>query len=307
MHHELRSADIHRMLRERANWGRWGDDDQLGALNLVTAEKRVEAAALVRTGRMVSLSHPIPTRPRPDIPRPAQHLLSVAERGTGGIATDFYGIEYHGLATTHIDALAHAWDENGMWQGRDPVDELTSRGARWGGIERWGGGILTRGVLLDVPRFRNGAYVTHETPVHGGELKAIAASQGVRMRPGDAVFVYSGRAAWDAENPVWGSERTADGRSRRPGLHLSCLDFLRDHDSAVLGWDMLDAAPNPWGLPWTVHAAIFSYGMALIDNCLLEPLAQACAEEGRYDFMLTVAPLIVPGGTGSPVNPLASF
>jgi kynurenine formamidase len=295
------------LLRERANWGRWGDDDQRGALNLVTPQKRVEAARLVRTGRTVSLSHPLATRPREDNPRPAQHFLSVERRGSGGIATDYYGVEYHGRATTHIDGLAHAWNEDGLWLGRDPEHELTSRGSRWGGIEHWKEGILTRGVFLHVPRFRGTPYVTHDEPVHGAELEAIAAAQGVTMTPGDAVFVHSGRAAWDAENPTWGTEETPDGRFRRPGLHLSCLEFLRDNDCAVLGWDMLDAAPNPWGIPWTVHGAIFAYGVALLDNCLLEPLSEACEEEGRFDFMLTVAPLVVVGGTGSPANPLATF
>jgi hypothetical protein len=75
----------------------------------------------------------------------------------------------------------------------------------------------------------------------------------------------------------------------------------------VLGWDLMDATPNEYGLSWTVHGALFAYGVALLDNCLLEPLAAACAELGRYEFMLTIAPLPVVGGTGSPANPLALF
>jgi kynurenine formamidase len=307
MARELDDAEIRHLLHGRANWGRWGDDDQVGALNLVTAAKRVEAAGLVRSGRALSLSHPVPTAPSDKVRRPAQHHTMTAPRGAGGIATDYYGLEYHGVSTTHLDALCHAWDDQGMWQGRDPRAELTPRGSRWGGVEHWRHGILTRGVLLDVPRFRGQPFVTHEEPVRGGELAEVAAAQGVTVTPGDAVLVYSGRDAWDAANPPWGTETTPDGAPRRPGLHASCLAFLRDHDCAVLGWDMLDAAPNPWGLPWAVHAAIFAYGMALIDNCALSGLSAACAEEGRYDFMLTVAPLVVPGGTGSPANPLATF
>jgi kynurenine formamidase len=304
---ELDDREVRHLLHGRANWGRWGDDDQLGALNLVTDAKRVQAARLVRTGRTVSLSHPIVTSANDGVARPAQHYTLTAPRGVGGIATDYYGIEYHGVTTTHLDALCHAWDDEGMWQGRDPGVEVTSRGSRWGGIDHWRGGILTRGVLLDVPRLRGEPYVTRERPVRGDDLEAIASAQGVEVTPGDAVFVYSGRDAWDAENPPWGTESGPDGGPDRPGLHASCLGFLRDHDCAVLGWDMLDAAPNPWGIPWTVHGAIFAYGMALIDNCALAPLARACAEQGRYDFMLTVAPLVVTGGTGSPTNPIATF
>ena len=304
---ELSKLDIQHLLRDRANWGRWGDDDERGALNLVTDAKRVQAAQLVRSGRSVSLSHPITTDARANNPHPAQHYTKTSPRGSGGIATDFYGFEYHGVTTTHLDALCHAWDDGGMWQGRDPEVEFTPGGSRWGGIEHWSAGVVTRGVLLDVPRFRGEPYVTHERPVLGSELEAIAAAQGVTVTPGDAVFVYSGREAWDADKPVWGSEYTPTGQPLRPGLHGSCLGFLRDHDCAVLGWDMLDAAPNPWDIPWAVHGAIFAYGMALIDNCALAPLSEACAEEDRFEFMLTVAPLVVPGGTGSPVNPLATF
>jgi kynurenine formamidase len=90
-------------------------------------------------------------------------------------------------------------------------------------------------------------------------------------------------------------------------LHASCLPFLRDHDVAVLVWDLLDAAPTEYDIPWTVHGALYAYGVALLDNALLQPLAEACAQEKRYEFMLVVAPLKVVGGTGSPVNPIALF
>jgi kynurenine formamidase len=192
------------------------------------------------------------------------------------------------------------WDDEGMWNGRDPKVDVTSAGARFGGIQHWRDGITTRGVLLDVPRFRGEPSVTIERPVHGSELEAIAEAQGVRVEPGDALVVYSGREAWQAAHPDWSGYRPPS-----PGLHASCLPFVRDHDIAVLAWDLMDAAPNEYGVPWTMHGAIFSYGVALVDNALLQPLAEACAEEGRYEFLLTFAPLPVVGGTGSPVNPIA--
>jgi hypothetical protein len=195
----------------------------------------------------VSLSYPISAGADQSLGRPAQHYTLTAPRGAGGIATDYYGIEYHGVSVTHLDALCHVWDDAGMWQGRDPKAEVTSRGSRWGGVEHWRSGIVTRGVLLDVPRFRGTPYVTHDRPVHGDELEDIAAAQGITVSRGDAAFVYSGRDAWDAVNQPWGSETTAEGAPFRPGLHASCLSFLRDHDCAVLGWDMLDgrAARGP--------------------------------------------------------------
>lgn len=288
-------------LKDRTNWGRWGADDQKGAINLITPEKRRAAAALVRNGRAVSLSRILATVAGPSNPNPAQHFMRWSGRPGGGGAVDYYGLIYHGYTTTHIDALCHVWDEHGMWNGRDPGDEITPMGARFGDIDQWKEGIITRGVLLDVVKHRGEPFVTEEQPVHGWELAEIAAAQGVSLEPGDAVLVYSGREAWHAQHPEW------NGGPLGPGLHASVLPFLRDSDVSVLGWDMMDQSPNEYGVTWTVHGALYAYGVALLDNALLQPLAEACAEEGRYTFMLTIAPLRVRGGTGSPCNPIALF
>ena len=113
--------------------------------------------------------------------------------------------------------------------------------------------------------------------------------------------VYSGREAYTEAYGSWG------GGDSRAGLHASCLPFIRDNDIAILIWDMMDASPNEYGFPHTVHAVIPAYGVALLDNALLKPLAKVCAEEGRYEFMMSINPLVVVGGTGSPVNPIAVF
>lgn len=295
--------EVDSYLRDRRNWGRWGEKGSLGAINLITAAKRVAAAQLVKTGRTVSMSRPFPVTPSQENPRPAHHYVQVLDRPpNGGAAVDYYGVYYHGTATTHIDAMCHVWNEDGMWEGRDPSEELTFDGARHGTVDEWSDGIITRGVLLDVPKHRGRPYVTQDEPVHGWELEDIAGKQGVALEPGDAVMVYSGREAYARDHGgVWG------GGAERPGLHASCLPFLRDNDVSILGWDMMDLMPNGYDIPWSVHGAIFAYGVALVDNSLLEPLAQACAEEGRYEFMYLTAPLRVVGGTGSPVNPVAVF
>jgi kynurenine formamidase len=301
-------ADVRSWIRDRNNWGRWGKDDQLGALNLVTPAKRVAATRLVKTGRGVSLSRPFPKEPGPNNAYPAQHYMRTVPRGKGGFAADYYGIFYHGIASTHIDALCHTWDEGGMWNGRDPKKEITFEGATFGSVEHWCEGIITRCVMLDVPRHRGVGSVTQDAPVHGWELDEILSKRGIRLEPGDAVAVYSGRDAWQAANPDTPYGRPfGGGPNVRPGLHVSCLPFLRDHDVSMLVWDMLDHLPIGYDIPWAVHAALFAYGVALVDNALLEPVAKACVEEGRDDFMLVIAPLRVVGGTGSPANPLAVF
>ena len=296
--------EVDSYLGERRNWGRWGKDDELGAINLITAEKRAAAAALVRSGRNLSLSRHFPKTPGPGNANPAQHWMRTLVRGTGGAAVDYYGIAYHGMAATHLDALCHLWNEEGMWNGRDPSKEITFDGATFGSVDRWGEGIITRGVFIDIPNHRGESYVTQERPVHGWELEDAARAQGVTMEPGDALVVYSGREAWQEAHP---DTPYGDSGPDRPGLHASCIPFLRDNDVSSLVWDMIDLAPTGYDIPWTVHGVIFAYGVAILDNALLEPLAKACAEEGRYEFMLMIAPLKVAGGTGSPVNPIALF
>ena len=296
-------AEVDSFLRDRTNWGRWGERGGAGAINLITAEKRLSAVSLVKKGRPVSLSRPLPVTPSVENPRPAQHFMMKGERPFGGgAATDYYGVAYHGTATTHIDALCHVWNQDGMWDGRDPAEVIGFDGARYATVDEWKDGILTRGVLLDVPRHRGKPYVTLEEPVHGWELEDIAREEGLSLEPGDAVIVYSGRDAYAQDHDgVWG------GGSSRPGLHASCLPFLRDNDASLLVWDMMDASPNEYQVPWSVHGAIFAYGVALVDNALLQPLAEVCAEEKMYEFMLTINPLVVVGGTGSPANPIAMF
>ncbi len=288
---------------EDTNWGRWGNKVSAGAMNLITNEKRLEAVSLATIGRTVSLSRPLPVTPAADNPRPAQHYMHKEERPfEGGAAMDYYGVFYHGTATTHIDALCHVWDKNGMWEGKTPDDVIKFGGANFGTVAEWKDGILTRGILLDVPKHRNKPYVTLSEPVHGWELEDIAKEQNTEIKSGDAVFVYSGRDKYAADNNGrWG---TPDGR---PGLHASCLPFVKSNNIAILGWDMMDASPNEYQIPWTVHGVIFAYGVALVDNAYLEPLSNACAEEERYEFMLSLNPLYVQGGTGSPANPIAIF
>ena len=285
-------AEVESWYTDRRNWGRWGDDDQKGAVNLITPEKSAAAAALVASGRKVSLSSAF---------EPEQHFLRKSSRpGGSGAVVDYYGFIYHGQAMTHIDALCHMWDSDGMWQGRDPDAEVTTQGAAFGAIDAWGDGIITRGVLLDVPRHRGEPHVTPERPVQGWELEEIAQAQGVEVEPGDALLVHSGREAYVRAGNAYGG-------GDRPGLSVTCARFIRDHDVSLLGWDMMDLRPDPYGLAFPVHGVLFNYGVALIDNALLKPLADACAEEGRYAFLFMVLPLKATRGTGSPVNPIAMF
>jgi kynurenine formamidase len=293
----------------RRNWGRWGENDQRGTINLITPDTRVAAARHVVSGRAVSLSRPLPTDAGPHNTQPVQHWWRrSAWKHGGGTTVDYLGLYCHGVTMTHLDALCHTWEEGGGYNGRPPED-IGFDGAHFGGIEQWADGIVARGVLLDVPRHRGVDYVTQDEPVHGWELESILRRRSIELQPGDAICVYSGRDAWQSANrdQPYGRWIGPSGEIERPGLHASCLPFLRDHDVSVLVWDMLDHWPDGYEVPFTIHATIYAYGLALLDNAQLEPLAKACAEEGRDDFMLVIAPLVAVGGTGTPVNPIALF
>jgi kynurenine formamidase len=302
------TAEEYASWREKfCNWGRWGDDDELGTLNHITPEARRRAASLVQDGRSVCLARPLDTAAGPANPYPAHHM--VPTRGSGGMM-DWFGMFIHGFTQTHIDALCHLTGADGQsfYNGKT-LDPYRMSPGRTGTIEWWRHGIVTRGVLYDIPRLRGTEYVETGHPVHGWDLLDAAAAQGVEPAPGDAVLIRSGHGRYfelhPDEKPPFGSPS---------GVHCSALEFLFETDAAVLAWDWQDAPiadqgiPNP--LPITTalhvhHIAIPYMGLPLIDNADLEELARACAEAGRWEFQFICAPLVLLGGTGSPVNPLA--
>jgi kynurenine formamidase len=291
-------------LTDRRNWGRWGGEDQRGAFNLITPETVIAAARLVRSGVRISLAQPLATSPGLKNSPPVVHTVHKRQYGHpsgAGEAGDTVTATWHHPLMTHLDALCHVWDGNGMWNGRDPEVEITPDGSRWGGIQEWKDGFICRGLMFDVPRHRGEPYVTQDHPVHGAELREIAAARGIEPRPGDALVVFSGRAAYERDNGPMQAER-------RPGLHASCLPVVRDSDCSVLIWDMEDLTPSGYdAAAWSVHGVLYAYGVALVDAVVLEPLAEQCRHEGRDEFLLLALPLVINGATASPVNPVAVF
>jgi kynurenine formamidase len=279
-----------RVAEQLTNWGRWGKEDQMGAINYITSEKRRAAAASVRSGRAVSLARE--TALNDGIDR-GQHEVF---RYPGGGCGDFIGLVFHGYRVTHIDALCHIFGGGRMFNANDDAS-ITEGGASRLSIDRLGPeGVVSRGVLLDIARLKGGP-LELGTAIRPADLEAAEQRQGVRVEEGDILFVRTGRHA------------EPDG-SRASGLHAECLPWLHERRVAVLGGDCAnDVIPNEferWILP--IHiVGIVNLGLHLVDNADLEPLAKACEEEGRWEFLLTIAPLRFKGATGSPVNPIALF
>ena len=304
----LDQSDIERMMEELSNWGRWGADDQLGAANLITPAKRFEAIATVTEGITVSLEHQLLTETALDVPSPFQRrVLAVPDPTTepafrGGVS-DNYNISYHGYSHSHVDSLCHILYKGKMYNGQDQ-DTITEAGCTTNSIANLQDGIVTRGVLIDIPRLKGVDYLEPGTPIYQEDIEAFEEMAGVVVRPGDAVFVRTGRWARRAELGAWDVARSA------AGLHASTMPWFKARDVSFLGGDAAsDLVPSQIegvGLP--IHLlTIVAMGVDLFDNQDLEAVAETAARLNRWEFMVIAAPLAVEGGTGSPVNVLAIF
>jgi len=292
-------AVYERWKTELSNWGRWGADDELGTLNLITPAKRVEAAGLVTAGVSVSLAAVADTVQAVDNPNPYGHEML-------GISSDRISVDYHGIAHSHLDALGHINDDGVFYNGYHPdPDVVVASGHPRESILNVKNGIFTRGVLIDIPRLRGVPYLEPGTPIYVEDLEAWEKEAGVRVGPGDALFVRTGVWARRAAEGPWLRGRARGARSA--GLHPSVIPWLRERDVAVMGSDHPHYV-SPSNLPGAVHDFSLLYlGMSLFDNLDLEALAETCAEQGRWEFLVTAAPLPIRGGTGSPINPIATF
>ena len=290
--------EFNAMFEEINNWGRWGADDELGTMNLITTEKIREAAALVQSGITVSLAHnPIPEE-TPDNPdRAFNHTMGQSLR------SDTYEFTYHGYGVSHIDSLCHF-----LWNDRMYNDILpsasTSDGCGKLGIQNLKSGIVTRGILLDFPVLKDVPFLEPQTPIYVEDIEAWEEQANVKVSPGDAIFIRTGRWARRAELGPW----QISGNSA--GLHASVLPWIKERGVSFVGSDAAtDVMPSlVEGLVQPVHTMLIAgFGTNIFDNMDLEAVANTAASENRWEFLLTAGPIPVEGGTGSPLNPIAVF
>lgn len=297
------AAEFDELFHRIKNWGRWGPDDQRGAANLITDAKRKQAASLVKLGTSVSLSHNYLKDKAPDNPNPFEHTMN------RGLQTDTYRFSYHGYAHSHMDGLCHMLYQDKTYNGYARTDALTENGCVKLGIEHLKSGIITRGVLIDIPRLKGVPYLEPSTPVYIEDIEAWERKAGVKVGPGDAVLLYMGRWARREKLGPWPLMTNA------AGFHASVAPWVKRRDVAFIGSDaVLDVHPelvldaNGRELANAFHILmVAALGVDIFDNLDLEALAATAARLKRWDFMLTVAPLAVTGGTGSPANPIATF
>lgn len=285
---------------ELSNWGRWGGDDQLGTLNLITPARRRAAMALVREGVPVSLAANAFTEKATDVPCPAEWAMTSAS-DTG--ATDRVAFPcIHGAASTHIDSLAHTFFRGKMWNGYDTSTLVTrERGAEKNSVLTMKNGIVTRGVLYDIAKLKGVPYLAPGDRIFPEDLEAWEKKAGVRVGPGDALVLRWGR---------YGRRAKLGPDDGAAGLDNSILPWLKQRDVALIVWETAGYSPQPAGDLFrnAVHNFIQAIlGIHVLDRADLEALSEATASRKRWEFMLTVTPLALPNATGSPVNPIAMF
>jgi kynurenine formamidase len=307
---DLTEEQVREFFTTLSNWGKWGPSDQLGALNYITSEKRRRAAAEVREGYSVSMSLPLATQPGPDNPTPVMHLMM--QTGAPGeqsmvpvpYSADYFAIAPHGLANTHLDALCHVFNQGKMYNGY-PSSDVTAQGAKNGAIDALKDGIVSRGVLIDIPLIKNREWLEPGEAISLADLEAAEMYGGFRVEEGDVLFVRTGRHARLKAKGSWDSFK--EGLA---GLGAACLPWLHARKIAALGSDgASDVVPSGYAkIMLPIHAVtIVAMGVHLLDNCMLDAVAEACVARKRWTFLLVVAPLVLVRGTASPVNPLAIF
>ena len=284
-----------------SNWGRWGNDDQAGTLNLVTDEARARAVAQVHLGRSVPLAMPVEPAsmlggpfapPTPESPAVQQAMLYTGSPPPAMAEILVFGPHHRGL--THLDATVHVPVDGHVYPGRPLADAVTSVGVQHASTAVFADGVVARGILFDLaPQGR----LPEAHPVTGADLDAAEQRAGVRLEPGDVLVV---RGGWP---------RSHQYEVPLPGMTVDAIAWMHRRDVAVYAGDIGDAHPPVDSqVPMPLHqVGLARLGMPLIDAAEVDELASVCHQLSRFAFLLTIAPPRLRGATGVPVNPLAIF
>lgn len=316
------SLEEFRRLAERlSNWGRWGDEDQLGTLNYIDESGVRTASREVKEGRVFSLAIPLDSKgPQRGLFGRFNPILLMTRDGgdaiTGAYSKDWLnGVEKETRSTdevvvmptqcgTHWDSLAHVIHKDTMYNGRSAA-EVSSTGAKKNGIISSRAKVVGRGILLDIPRTKRKKWLEAGTGISGDDLDEACERQGVRVKQGDIVIVRTGRMAKAKREGEWGDYAGGDA----PGLSIDSLGWISRKRVAAVASDTWGMEVQPFEvkevhIPFHILAIVYM-GLTLGEIFDLEELAADCSKDGRYSFFLTAQPLPFTKGVASPINPLA--
>jgi kynurenine formamidase len=312
------AAEVARAAAAYRNWGRWGEDDRLGTVNLITDDDRARAAGLVRRGRPFSLSQSFdengPQNGWRRRTNPVHTMLDTgldAEFGDQGFPHGLGGaddvVAMPLQASTQWDGLGHIFDRGSAWNGRRAGSVVTSEGDRVTGIEHMSAVLTGRGVLLDVgAALGEDGELPDGFAITGEHLEATIAAQGASaaVGRGDMLLIRTGRLT-RARREGWNGY--AGGPSA--GLSFTSAGWLRERDVAAVATDTwgFEVRPNEFDVAFQpLHQiAIPNLGLTIGELWDLDALAADCAADGVWEFLLVAAPIPFTGAVGAPVNPIA--
>ncbi|MFJ3776326.1 cyclase family protein [Streptomyces sp. NPDC090075] len=314
------AEQIEGYFKSLSNWGRWGADDRLGTLNLITPAVRREAAASVRRGEAVSLARDLDSRNPDPLHSGVTHLkrrsmVGEVEHVLGRLARwDAVGesieISPHG-GNAHLDGLGHySWDGR-QYNGFPVADSNSEVGSKYLDVRHASDGIVTRGVLLDIAGLFDVEHVERGYAITPDDLLAAEQRQGVRVRSGDALLIHTGNAAAIVKHgPLYSTEEKGVLDGVQAGLDAKCLPFLHERDVSVMGADGTHDVQPPrlddFDFARPIHSVcLVGMGLWLMDNLNLTELAEECARTRQWDFLFTALPWRFVGSTSSPLNPVA--
>jgi kynurenine formamidase len=282
------------LAEELSNAGRWGPDDERGTLNHLGAASLRRGLAEIRDAVVISLGKEL----RRGVPGFEHHMLYQAHAPRASL--DAVSVRPHGFEVTHMDALAHGFLGGNVYNGRRAEDVVTEDGLRFGAIDAFAGGVVTRGVLLDVAAAVGLDHLAPGQGIGAADLDRAESAAGTRVEPGDALFVRTGL---DLRIARTGADPAA---LPREGYLPDVLRWLHERQVAVLCGDCVERLPSGYdAVPMPLHQiGLSAMGLAMIDGCDLELLASECRSRDRSAFLLAAAPLRIRGATGSPLNPL---
>lgn len=299
----------------RSSWGLWGDEDQLGAMNKLTSESTLRGVKCANQGKTIPLNWKLE---EPNPPFYGREVMHHSMFPIGDFAMDDYYDSFYPQASSQWDALNHvSYPKYGYYNGRT-VDDFTGDEDGKNGIENVSRrGIATRGVLLDMPKYfasqgrdLDGSTSTEFTVE---DLEGARKAAGITYAEGDILVVRSGWMAWYESASVEEREALAEdsmNKLKTPGLAAGedMARYLWDSHFAGVVADnpALEAWPHPLELDKYLHYRLLAMlGVPIGELWYLEQLAEDCARDGIYEFLLTSAPLNKAGGMGSPANALA--
>ena len=303
--------------RDCSNWGRWGKEDQRGTLNYITADKVRSATRSVRSGKTFSLQLPLdsggPQTGAFGRTNAVHHMVATGTDHLAGVQTyadDKLGFGFSDDSLflflqggSQWDALGHIFRDGVMFNGFS-ASEVSAQGAKRGGVEHMPT-VVSRGVLLDIPRLLGVAGLDVGYAITPADLDAACEKQGVIVEPGDVLIIRTGDMGLRRNRPGWDGYSAGDA----PGLSLLAAPWLHERQIAAVAADTWGVEVRPNELPGTFQPLhlilIVSMGLLVGEIWDLDALADDCAEDGQYDFMFVGPPLLIPGAVGSPVNPQA--